>query len=116
MDLKVDVLLLSPDGQVSPTGNPLLYMNEDSQIVFLNFEDLRKFSVKFKTFKENYGLYPHIRKAAMAKVKEQYIEKQSTMLAKNLQKEAQDLSMNLLREVENISGSPPRGQRKSVLM
>ena len=87
LDLQVDVLLLSPDGQVSPTGNPLLYMNEDSQIVFLNFEDLKKFSVKFKSFKDNYVQYPQVRKTALAKIKELYIEKQSATMAFNLQKQ-----------------------------
>jgi hypothetical protein len=70
LDLQVEVLLLSPEGLVSPTGNPLLYKNEDSQIVFLNFEDLKKFSVKFKNFKENYFQNPQIRKTALAKIKE----------------------------------------------
>jgi hypothetical protein len=66
---------MMPDALVSPTGNPLLFLNEDSQIVFLNFDDLRKFSIKFKIFSMNYHKYPQVRIDALAKIKEVYLEK-----------------------------------------
>lgn len=75
LNMQIDILLMPVDGLVSPTGNPLLFLNEESQVVFLNFDDLRKFSVKFKIFRDNYHKNPKVREDALAKIKAIYLEK-----------------------------------------
>ena len=51
LDFQVSEMLNSNDEQVTATRNPLLYRNKDNKIVFINFDDLQKFSVKFIKFK-----------------------------------------------------------------
>ena len=47
-------LLVSKTGGSTQTKNPLLYRNKTGQLVFGNYNDLKKFSVKFNVFKDSY--------------------------------------------------------------
>ena len=49
-----DMLHNERDQRVFDTNNPLLYRNEKEEIVFVNYDDLHKFSIKFNSFRENY--------------------------------------------------------------
>ena len=56
-------MLNTIDQNVSDTSNPLLYRNEKQEIVFVNYDDLEKFSIKFNSFRDNYNAHRDIRAA-----------------------------------------------------
>ena len=65
-------LLNSSDRKVVNTQNPLLYRNDKEEIVFVNYEDLQKFSIKFNSFKDNYWKQVDIREANMEELRKKY--------------------------------------------
>lgn len=54
LNLQVQDMLNTTDQKVNNTQNPLLYRNEKEEIVFVNYDDLQKFSIKFNSFRDNY--------------------------------------------------------------
>ena len=74
LNLQVENMLVEPEAMVHPTGNPLLFLNDQSQIIFLNFNDLRKFSIKFSNFKEQYHKQEDKREIALGKVKKIFLD------------------------------------------
>lgn len=47
-------MLNHQDQDVTATNNPLFYRDKQGEIVFISYNDLTKFSIKFKNFKDNY--------------------------------------------------------------
>ena len=52
----------------------MFYRNQQGDIVFLSYDDLQKFSIKFKNFKDNYHKNEQIRWDAIEKLKLAYTE------------------------------------------
>ena len=77
---------------VTPTNNPLFSRNEFGEIVFLSYNDQKKFSVKFKHFKENYHKHESIRLENIEKLKQTYTEQQTQSLATGLRNEIASIS------------------------
>ena len=80
-------MLNEQNAEVSATNNPLIYLNKEDEIVFLNYQDLKKFSVKFKGFKEQYQKNEQHRYNSIERMKEEYAQVQEKKLASGLKDE-----------------------------
>ena len=54
LDIQVAEMLNHDDQELQETNNPLLFRDQNYQLVFGDFSELRKFSVKFANLKCNY--------------------------------------------------------------
>lgn len=89
LNLQVQDMLNTTDQKVINTQNPLLYRNEEEEIVFVNYDDLHKFSIKFNSFRDNYSKHTDIRAANIEELKKKYQDTQTNKLVNGLETELQ---------------------------
>jgi len=94
LNLQVQDMLKTQDQQIYDTSNPLLYRNKDEEIVFVNYDDLQKFSVKFNSFRDNYNKQADLRAANVESLKQSYAETQTASLAQGLETELSKIRGN----------------------
>jgi len=58
--------------EVNSTQNPLIFVNMDDDLIFMNSSDLNKFSVKFKPLKDQYDMNKDHRMNCIEQMKEEY--------------------------------------------
>lgn len=102
-------MLNTTDQKVVNTQNPLLYRNSKEEIVFVNYDDLQKFSIKFNSFRDNYWKQVDIRTANMEELKKKYQETQTSKLVNGLESELQRIKGAIQPSQRKLSQSKPNG-------